>query len=184
MAGNAMAEVPGGLCGLTALRSLLMSVNQLVTLPPDMSRLVSLTHLDVSLNHLTSLGTLPPALVRLSAQTNSLAELPSDLPQLLGGSLQWLDVSNNALERLPKRLHRLKKLHTLRLSFNQLQSLPCGELAGIPELHRLEAYYACRIKVASDCVAHDRALQKLRRRRPMLSVGFMSAPAAAPVSAV
>ena len=49
---------------------LLLSMNQLVTLPPEIAALTALTHLDVSLNSITGLtsGQLPPRLVRLNMQ--------------------------------------------------------------------------------------------------------------------
>ena len=58
--------------GVPSPQVLLLSMNQLATLPPEIAALTALTHLDVSLNSITRLmsGQLPPRLVRLNMQVS------------------------------------------------------------------------------------------------------------------
>ncbi|XP_074086848.1 p53-induced death domain-containing protein 1 [Macrotis lagotis] len=92
----------------------------LTTLPPCLSDLVHLVHLDLSFN--------------------SLRELPACIPQLSG--LQALLLSHNLLERLPETLGTLRALNFLSVSNNCLQVLPPG-MAGLTALQRLDVSENC-----------------------------------------
>lgn len=52
--------------------------------PPQLSNLLKLTHLDLSMNHFT---TIPPAVLNMPA-------------------LEWLDMGSNRLEQLPDTIER------------------------------------------------------------------------------
>ncbi|KAL0968859.1 hypothetical protein UPYG_G00272810 [Umbra pygmaea] len=120
----------------------------LTSLPPSLSALSLLVHLDLSFNQLSSVPscvlTLPllstlllshsnltllpvsfgplPALRYLSLLGNGLVSLPPSLGRLK--TLQILDVSCNLLEMLPEEIGGLEKLMKLDLSQNRLRSLP------------------------------------------------------------
>ncbi|XP_018620559.1 p53-induced death domain-containing protein 1 isoform X3 [Scleropages formosus] len=120
----------------------------LSSLPPSLSSLTQLTHLDLSFNRFTSLppcllsmpllsililshnclSSLPPkfgslrSLTYFSAMGNQLCSLPPSLGQL--EVLQTLDVSYNILESLPVETGALLRLQKLELSHNKLRELP------------------------------------------------------------
>ncbi|KAJ8332372.1 hypothetical protein SKAU_G00425450 [Synaphobranchus kaupii] len=120
----------------------------LTSLPTSLSSLSSLTHLDLSFNHISSfppcllslpllsslllsynlLRSLPPSLGELRSLTflsllgNELRTLPASLCQL--GALRTLDLSHNQLESLPAEVGWLESLQSLELSHNRLRDLP------------------------------------------------------------
>ncbi|XP_068460163.1 p53-induced death domain-containing protein 1 isoform X2 [Clinocottus analis] len=132
----------------------------LTTLPPSVSSLSHLVHLDLSFNQLTGLPTcllslpvlsslllchnhlsdLPPGIGQLSSLTylsllgNELVSLPWSLGQMK--ALQTLDVSHNLLQRLPEEIGSLEELVKLELSHNKLKQLPesMGSLIALREL--------------------------------------------------
>ncbi|KAK7126751.1 hypothetical protein R3I94_018063 [Phoxinus phoxinus] len=123
---NSVTEIPREIGKLTRLRELLLSYNRvsyvpeelgccenleklelamnrdLDELPTQLSNLKKLYHLDLSMNHFT---TIPDCVVNLP-------------------SLEWLDMGSNILESLPDDIHRMEKLHTLWLPRNELEYLP------------------------------------------------------------
>lgn len=97
----------------------------LSSLPPSLSSLTHLQHLDLSFNQLTELP--PPLLLLPQLQSlllcqNLLSSLPSDLGGL--SSLRHLSLLGNRLRALPPSLQLPPTLHTLDVSYNQLQQLP------------------------------------------------------------
>uniref|UniRef100_A0A8C9PGY3 Leucine-rich repeat-containing protein 39 n=1 Tax=Spermophilus dauricus TaxID=99837 RepID=A0A8C9PGY3_SPEDA len=70
--------------------------------PLQLSSLLKLTHLDLSMNQFT---TIPPAVLNMPA-------------------LEWLDMGSNRLEQLPDAIERMKSLHTFWLQRNQITCLP------------------------------------------------------------
>ncbi|XP_072493478.1 p53-induced death domain-containing protein 1 isoform X2 [Notamacropus eugenii] len=126
--GAALAALPN----LRALRSLVLRGGHhrddwglclrgsLTTLPPCLSDLASLVHLDLSFN--------------------SLRLLPACIPQMT--RLDALLLSHNLLERLPEALGTLRALTFLSVSSNRLQALPAG-LAGLTALQRLDLSENC-----------------------------------------
>lgn len=67
-----------------------------------LSKLLKLTHLDLSMNQFT---TIPHAVL--------------DMP-----ALEWLDMGSNSLQQLPDSLDRMRSLHTLWLQRNEITCLP------------------------------------------------------------
>ncbi|KFO26884.1 Leucine-rich repeat-containing protein 39 [Fukomys damarensis] len=67
-----------------------------------LSNLLKLTHLDLSMNHFT---TIPLAVLNMPA-------------------LEWLDMGSNRLEQLPGTIERMQSLHTLWLQRNEITCLP------------------------------------------------------------
>ncbi|XP_034542627.1 p53-induced death domain-containing protein 1 [Notolabrus celidotus] len=110
----------------------------LTTLPPSLSSLSHLVHLDLSFNQLS---TLPSCLLSLPALSslllchNHLSALSPDICQL--SSLTFLSLLGNKLVSLPPSISQLKALQTLDISHNLLQHLP-DEIGSLEELVKLE----------------------------------------------
>ncbi|XP_075043935.1 p53-induced death domain-containing protein 1 isoform X2 [Mixophyes fleayi] len=120
----------------------------LTTLPPDISKVSSLRHLDLSFNSFTELPfyvtslrflstlhlgynqlmTLPDAIGELktlrilSLMSNQLTELPASIGQLR--NLEKVDLSENKLVSLPEEVGNLQQCFDLNLSGNNLTDLP------------------------------------------------------------
>lgn len=105
-----------GLCSLRALRTLDVASNALTTLAP-LAQLTTLTALDASGNQLSSLDGL----------------------RALSGSLRDLDLTANAIGRLPSWLGEMRRLEWIGLAHNRLAELrETGEcLRPLPQLARL-----------------------------------------------
>ncbi|XP_076976246.1 leucine-rich repeat-containing protein 39 isoform X1 [Tamandua tetradactyla] len=123
---NTISDIPPGIGLLTKLQELILSYNKIKTvpkelskcasleklelavnrdicdLPQELSNLLKLTHLDLSMNHFT---TIPPAVLNMPA-------------------LEWLDMGSNKLGQLPDNIERMKSLHTLWLQRNEITCLP------------------------------------------------------------
>ena len=119
---------------LTALTHLDMSINHMTVLPEECSRLTSLTHIDLSEN---KMETFPAPLLNLSnlehlmLAHNSIRTLPAPVDNFKLISI--LNLKNNGLEELPETLGNLKTLNDLDLSCNKLTSLP-DTLGGLVSL--------------------------------------------------
>ncbi|XP_061095160.1 leucine-rich repeat-containing protein 39 isoform X1 [Conger conger] len=133
---NNITEIPKEIGKLTRLRELLVSYNRvsnvpeelgccenleklelasnwdLDELPAQLSNLKKLYHLDLSMNHFTTIA-------------ENILNLPA---------LEWLDMGGNRIENLPEDIHRMEKLHTLWLQRNELEYLPDN----ISCMHNLE----------------------------------------------
>ncbi|XP_075693711.1 p53-induced death domain-containing protein 1 isoform X2 [Rhinoderma darwinii] len=97
----------------------------LTTLPPDISKLSLLSHLDLSFNRfaeLPSCVTALPLLTTLHLGHNQLRTLPDDIGELK--SLTELALMSNQLTALPAGIGQLKNLKKVDLSENRLASLP------------------------------------------------------------
>ena len=130
--------------GLIALRSLLLMVNQLEELPPDLFRgLHELSTLWLGVN---PLGELPPGifagltnLTSLALNTNGLTMLPPGVFDDLV-SLELLILENNFIESLPPDVFvGLPNLRVLNLNRTRLSELPPGILDSTTRLERLYA---------------------------------------------
>ncbi|XP_036390636.1 p53-induced death domain-containing protein 1 isoform X1 [Megalops cyprinoides] len=139
--GNALpgllSSLPPSLSSLSLLTHLDFSFNQLSSLP---SCLLSLPHLSTLLLSHNLLSTLPSSLGCLHSLTyltlmgNRLQSIPPCLGELR--ALQTLDLSYNLLEAVPKEAGLLEGLRTLELSHNRLRELPdtMGSLLSLREL--------------------------------------------------
>ncbi|XP_029607741.1 p53-induced death domain-containing protein 1-like [Salmo trutta] len=110
----------------------------LTSLPPSLSSLSLLVHLDLSFNLLSSF---PPCLLTLPLLStlllghNHLTDLPPSFSPL--PALRYLSLLGNSLASLPPSLGQLKSLHTLDVSYNLLETLP-EEIGALEELVKLE----------------------------------------------
>ncbi|XP_007947486.1 p53-induced death domain-containing protein 1 [Orycteropus afer afer] len=110
----------------------------LTSLPPGLSHLVRLAHLDLSFNSLETLPACVPRLQGLDALLLSHNYL-CELPQALGAlpALTFLSVTHNRLQVLHPALGALSTLRCLDLSENLLEGLPpeIGDLSSLVELN-------------------------------------------------
>ncbi|XP_043827358.1 p53-induced death domain-containing protein 1 [Dromiciops gliroides] len=110
----------------------------LSTLPPCLSDLAHLVHLDLSFNNLKVLPACIPQMTGLDALLLS-HNLLQRLPESLGAlhALTFLSVSNNCLQTLPTGMAQLTALQRLDLSENCLDAVPeeIGALSSLTELN-------------------------------------------------
>ena len=157
VAGCSLGAFPLAICELRLLRTLTLSNNHLMELPPSIEQLHDLEELDLSHNKLkdvpSQIGELrklqrlnlcanhlrrvPPStgglsrLAELRLADNGLDELPEALWDAT--ALTNIDLRNNRLTTLPDGLARLRDLRRLRLNGNPLTSLP-SEIGGMRSL--------------------------------------------------
>ncbi|MBN3294959.1 PIDD1 protein, partial [Amia calva] len=163
----------------------------LSTLPPSLSSLSLLTHLDLSFNRLSSLPACLLVLPRLShllLARNSLTTLPAWLGDLR--PLTFLSVLGNQLTSVPAGVGRLGSLVTLDLSYNNLASLPpevgqldrlttlelsCNRLTHIPDTLgsllclRSLSLHSNHLRSVPDSLLQLRSLQMDLRNNPLES---------------
>jgi hypothetical protein len=109
----------------TALRTLNLQYNLLVTLPPEIGQMTNLQSLVVNNNQLTSLPVefgLLSNLLYVNLAYNRLAVVPAQLGQLV--TLRALGLDNNQLTSLPSQIGNLVNLFYLNLHSNMLGTLP------------------------------------------------------------
>ncbi|MEJ6480771.1 COR domain-containing protein [Nostoc punctiforme UO1] len=125
LSNNQLSSLPPEICQLSNLTELYLSNNQLSSLPPEICQLSKLTLLSLHQNQLSSL---PPEICQLSNLTllsldnNQLSSLPLEICQL--SNLTLLSLSKNKLSSLPPEICQLSKLTVQYLDNNQLRSLP------------------------------------------------------------
>lgn len=113
------------------LRTLDLSDNKFVVLPPEISQFMQLRHLNLSKNKVTKLPDSIGALTKLetfNASDNALTSLPRTLSNLI--HLKQVILSNNQLKQFPTVFCGLKHLDLLDLSGNSISVIP-GEVSGI-----------------------------------------------------
>eukprot|EP01127_Copromyxa_protea_P004346 TRINITY_DN14212_c0_g1_i1.p1 TRINITY_DN14212_c0_g1~~TRINITY_DN14212_c0_g1_i1.p1 ORF type:complete len:355 (-),score=73.25 TRINITY_DN14212_c0_g1_i1:53-1024(-) len=116
--------------GNLTLDHLDLSNNTLTSLPSTFSQLVNLTILNLSVNKLSSFPECILSLTKLKSldlQHNSLPSLPNNISSL--ENLEELNLFANQLTKLPEELGDLNKLKKVDLELNHLSSLPTGLLS-------------------------------------------------------
>ncbi|MEM7759096.1 MAG: COR domain-containing protein [Cyanobacteria bacterium P01_A01_bin.40] len=132
-----ITKLPPEIGKLLNITHLYLNSNFLESLPPEIGKLSSLTHLYLDSNFLESL---PPEIGKLSNLThlylnsNSLESLPPEIGKL--SSLTHLSLNSNSLESLPPGIDKLSSLTYLSLESNSLESLPpeIGKLSSLTYL--------------------------------------------------
>lgn len=113
-------------------------------LPPELSQLEYLEHLDLNNNQLTgnipqSLGQLPN-LMHLDLNNNQLSGIPQSLADL--PKLTHLDLSSNLLSGpIPSRIGMIQPLANVNLSYNSLSGEIPASLVASPSLSNLSLVY-------------------------------------------
>lgn len=112
---------------LSELIELLAFQNKLTKIPESISSLVHLKHLDLSVNHLSTLPNIVlPSLVLLNVTQNNLTALPPLLSEWI--SLEVLECRSNKISRLPdlSRLAHLTRLDSMENKIKEFPLLPAS----------------------------------------------------------
>ncbi|KAM6415285.1 leucine-rich repeat-containing protein 39 isoform 1-T1 [Rhynochetos jubatus] len=123
---NSIESVPKEIGQLTGLQELLLSYNRIKSVPKEISNCTSLERLELAVNR--SICDLPPELSGLKKLShvdlcmNQFTAIPSALLDM--PSLEWLDMGGNKLQKLPEAIDRMENLHTLWLQRNEISFLP------------------------------------------------------------
>ncbi len=179
LSGNELTSLPAGVFSdLTALKDLTLSDNELSSLPVGaFSGLTALTDLNLDLNELTSL----PAgvfsglttLKDLRLVSNKLSSLPAGVFSGLT-ALTDLSLFRNKLTSLPAGVFSdLTALTFLNLESNELTSLPAGVFSGLTVLRALRLRYNKLSSLPAGVFSRLTALTDLR----LSSNEFTSLPA-------
>jgi len=140
LADNRLAELPlYFIGGLTAVRELDASGNNLKDLPPSMQEMSSLTDLNLARNQLSEVPSClaaMPHLKRLDLAGNQIACPRVALPPLQ--QLDELHLSSNNMEVLPQGISSLAALSILDVATNKLKSLPTEEIMALSSLQSLD----------------------------------------------
>lgn len=133
-----LTGLPPEISKLTSLTRFYLCQNQLMSVPPEITELTKLTYLDLRDNNLASV---PPEITRLTKLTflylcqNNLASVPPEITRLI--KLTHLDLSYNQLTSIPPEIAKLTKLIYLNLKHNQLMNMP-SEVAELTKLTYLD----------------------------------------------
>ena len=122
------------------LQYLVLTYNQLTSLPSSIGSLTNLIYLPLDYNQLTDLPSSIESLTNLrslSLSVNQFTSLPSSIGSLT--NLQTLYVGNNQLTSLPSSIESLTNLQDLYLYNNQLTSLP-SSIGSLTNLQNLDLY--------------------------------------------
>jgi Leucine-rich repeat (LRR) protein len=148
----AIELIPPELGRLTRLERLLMSKNNLSTLPAEIKTMYGLKELDVANNVLLSVPEEIGCLVRpprSRARLCALSQAYLNFPAQLQSNLQKLNVSGNRLLTLPPTVALLTALTKLDIKGNEIHELPSeiGELVSVVKIdmsHNMLTKYAVR----------------------------------------
>eukprot|EP01111_Echinosteliopsis_oligospora_P018532 TRINITY_DN856_c0_g1_i2.p1 TRINITY_DN856_c0_g1~~TRINITY_DN856_c0_g1_i2.p1 ORF type:complete len:464 (-),score=95.95 TRINITY_DN856_c0_g1_i2:71-1462(-) len=126
---NSFSALPANLFKLFNLRQLNLSKNPIGDIPPEIELLSKLQILQADKCRLTQLNfdiTRVPELVELTLSENHLKMLPRNmclgLEKLV--NLRILDLSNNALEAIPRQVGYILSLRKLILNNNSIRTIP------------------------------------------------------------
>ncbi|KAI6650241.1 Leucine-rich repeat-containing protein 40 [Oopsacas minuta] len=121
---NQLETLPEEIGTLSVLKDFLCFRNKLI-IAPDLSRMTSLYHLDMSLNRLEKFPTLPQgvALKEVNLAINRIPVLPADRLVGLSGLIN-LQISENSLSSLPEAITSLTELKKLDCSVNNITKIP------------------------------------------------------------
>lgn len=126
-----LVQFPGFLLEREEITNLILSYNQVDSLPSDVANLSRLRVLDMRYNSINgdltqSITGLP--LIDLNLSHNQLASIPEDLSSMQ--DLRYFDISYNQLTSVPDSITRLQDLKWLNLAGNPLDA---GEISQMRE---------------------------------------------------
>lgn len=120
-----LKEFPKEILDLSdTLEFLDLSGNELSELPVDFARLTKLKVLFLSFNKFSEVPVVLadcPSLTMVGIRANQIKHFPE---KSLPVNIQWLILTNNQIESLPKSIGKCKKLQKVMLAGNQLKELP------------------------------------------------------------
>lgn len=119
MCNNYVNQIGNEIFKLPNLSILLLTNNKIETIPESIQQ-SNLTHLNVSMNLLTQLPSLPASIRKLIASNNGLTSIPQSYSDL--SSLHEIYISNNQISDIPA----LPYIHRVRASCNKLAKFPAG----------------------------------------------------------
>lgn len=133
LSGNALSSLPDDLPRLHKLRILFCSDNLFTALPEVLGQCKNLTMLGFKANHISQLpdAALAPSLQWLILTDNRIQQLPRSIGQC--GQMQKLMLAGNQLSDLPDEMAACTRLELLRLSANRFTALPAWLLT-LPRL--------------------------------------------------
>lgn len=118
--GQDLVTLPDFIFERPPITHMILTNNNLQSLPEDMQRLSSLRELDVRDNELTNLPDTinQTELIDLNASNNQLNSIPNAIGDMQ--TLRYLDVSHNQITSLPESITNLQDLKWLNLAGNPL----------------------------------------------------------------
>ena len=124
--GNKLKTLPTAIHKATGLETCVASKNRIKKLPKNIGQAPNLTNLNVSENVIKSL---PKSIYRLPNALDASGNLIENLPDIViskksKGNIISMNLSHNLLSRLPEDIDKLKKLHRLDVSHNNITELP------------------------------------------------------------
>lgn len=167
-------EFPQNLQELTPLlRTLDVSENKFLHLPPEIKGFTLLKHLNISHNKLLDLPEEMGALLKLeslNASANQLKSLPSSLSKMM--NLKQVNLSDNSLIEFPLMFCGLKHLDVLDVSKNKLTHVPDA----VSTLHVTELNLnQNHISIISSKLANCKRLKTLRLEENCLQINSIPA---------
>ena len=137
--------------------------NNLVTLPPNITNLTTLTGINLSNNQISNPETLQflgklPKLQSLWLTHNDLGDLPQEIGELK--SLRFLYLEYNNLSSLPNSVENLEKVNVLHIGHNKFQSLPI-QIIKMPRLLLLHVNNCEIIEIPEDFATRKYSLKSI-----------------------
>jgi len=121
---NQLTELPNEIVSLKKLRILFISKNKFTVFPGILGKCRALTMIGFKSNqiHTVPEGALPPALQWLILTDNKIEQIPKSIGDC--PLLQKCALAGNLIQELPAEMARCKNLELLRISANRLASFP------------------------------------------------------------
>ncbi len=124
LSGNQLTELPDRIITLKKLRILFISRNKFTVFPKMLARCPALTMIAFKTNQIHTIpeGALPPTLQWLILTDNKIEQIPKSIGDC--PLLQKCMLAGNQIKELPAEMARCKNLELLRISANRLESFP------------------------------------------------------------
>lgn len=133
---NPLQVLPSELAQCTKLSILFASNTRFISLPPVLGNLTSLTRLGIKSSRLAGPirgDALPPNLVHLILTNNQITEFDRDAYSKLASVRKFM-LAHNSISGLSSDISQLTNLELMRVSHNELSSVPLGLFESCPKL--------------------------------------------------